>query len=165
MKKTYLFLFFIIIISVSCKNKDIFNLTSFDGYTSRNLEGFVVGTADSTDWTINDDWKRNPKKLFEDYDNYQYNTTTTDTLTIKALPNPTSQNVYLSLIKPESVKFDYRIVNENWDILHSENDITNKKITINIKEYITDESVVRIYYRFKTSDNKAFIGHGDIRIY
>jgi len=164
MKKKHLIFIAILTIAISCK-KDIFNLTSFDGYTSRNLDGFVIGNEDSTDWNTNDEWKAREKNLFEDYDNYEYISLSADTLTIKALPNPTADYLYLSLIKNENVKFDFRIVNEDWEILHSENDLTNKKISFNLKDYINDEAIVRIYYRFKTPDNKAYIGHGDIKIY
>ncbi len=164
MKKNIFFIILIVILLISCKN-DIFNFTSFDGYTSRDIEGKLIGVEDSTDWKIEDKWKRKERKLFSDYEDFTIIKSYSDTITIKALPNPATNFIYISLKYSANIKFDYIIVNEKWEILHSENDLTEDKISINVKDYITDEDVIRIYYRFKTDDNKAFIGHGDIKIY
>lgn len=164
MKKNIVFCLVFSFFIFGCNNKDIFNLTSFDGYTSRNFEGFLVGTEDETDWKLNDEWKRNERNLFTAYDSYTYDCANDESIEIKALPNPTSQFVYISMIKDSTVKFDYRIVNEDWEVLKSGDDITDNSFSVDVIDLVDDEIVIRMYYRFKKSDNCAFIGHGDIRI-
>jgi len=164
MKKILVITSLLILISIGCEDKKFFNFTTFDGYTSRDFEGFLVGTEDTTDWNLNDNWKKKEKDLFTDYDSYTYDCNDNGEIEIKALPNPTSEYIFISLKKDSLVKFDYRLMNENWDILYSEDNVTKNIINFKITDLVTDETLVRFYYRFKKPDNCAFIGHGDIRI-
>lgn len=165
MKKTLFLLFIISLLTINCENKNILNLNSFEGYTGRDFEGFLTGSEDKDDWNLNDDWKKVERNFFDDYDNYNYECEIDTSIKIKALPNPTSENIYINLTKDENVKFDYRIVNEDWEILLLVDDETNNNFYFNIVELLDDEDIVRMYYRFKKDDNCAYIGHGDIKIY
>jgi hypothetical protein len=164
MKKISLVILLLSIFSLSCEDKDFFNFNTFEGYTSRDFEGFLVGTADSDDWNFNDDWKRAERKLFADFDDYNYDCEIDTTIEIIALPNPTTENIFISMIKDSTIKFDYRLVNEKMDILISQNDITDNQFFFNVVDSLTDETIVRLYYRLKKDDKCAFIGHGDIKI-
>lgn len=164
MKKISVLIILLTFFCLSCEDKNIFNFNSFDGYTSRNFEGFLVGSEDTDDWNLNDDWKRKEQSFFDDYDQFTYDCEIDTTIEIKALPNPTSQYVYFSMIKDTTIKFDYRVVNEEWEVLASEDDITSNNFYFDIVKLLTDESIVRIYYRLKVDDNCAYIGHGDIKI-
>jgi hypothetical protein len=71
----------------------------------------------------------------------------------------------LYLVKDSSTRVDFRIINQNFEILASYDSIYSQQIAMTFKDIITEhDSIIRIYYRLVKVDNCGFIGHGDILI-
>jgi hypothetical protein len=136
----------------------------FKGITTTDIFGAFTGSYDSTDWRLDDIWQSKEKKLFADYDLYNYNYSSDSIIQIVGYPNPIVDFIFLlHLEKDSATRIDFRIVNQKFEKLISCDSLYGQEIAMTFKDIITEnDRIVRIYYRFIKYDNSGFIGHGDI---
>lgn len=165
---TVILLSFILIIGSCKKNVSKPDSTKiiFEGITTTDIFGQYTGFYDSTDWRQDDSWQSKEKELFTDYESYNYYCSINSNIQIVGYPNPVVHYMFmLYLVKDSSTRVDFRIVNQNFEILASYDSIYSQQIAMTFKDIITEhDSIIRIYYRLVKVDNCGFIGHGDILI-
>lgn len=156
----YLAVILALLLTACKKDKDRESKIYFTGIVSVDQNGNLISRDDSTDWRFNDVWTKQESNLFTQ--NYTSNCTTALQQGITAYPNPSNGYIRLYFIKADNTKVAFRLVDENFKVLVSNDTTTAAAIALDITSlHIKD--TVRLYYKF-IENNCESRGHGDILI-
>lgn len=146
---------------ISCKNSDNNSKIVFSGVTKTDNFGTVQGSRDTTDWRLDDQWQDIEAKLFKE----SFSTGCTDSLKqrfrVMFYPNPARQKATLYVIKDSGIRFSYRLVDKDFNVIMSDDSFFGSTLSMNMSSFTSDDTI-RIYYKFITSDRCEVRGHGDI---
>jgi hypothetical protein len=159
MKKSITYLAVLaILMAFSCKSKTTTQI-SFGSITERDKFGAVIGKPDTTDWRTDDVWSQQEKDLFTA--KFAENAPRTDTMQIMFYTNPCHGKSVIYLQKKPDTKLSLRIVDRDYNVLMSMDDLKDMSSQINLSAIGVNDTV-RMYYKFIDSKNNEFKGHGDI---
>ena len=159
MKLIYHSLFlFVILINISCKKNGCGIFTTFSDFTERDPYSTLIRN-DPDDWTLKDHWDEWEMNLFDT--TYKTNCVAPSNFSIVAYPNPTSGPFQLSFSKTRATKVDYRLIDDECNVIASRDDITGN--AMGLQAGAIKDGIVRLYYRF-VEDGCEYQGHGDIMI-
>lgn len=137
----------------------------FTGISRTDNLGVPIAAADTSDWHANDAWEAKEANLFLNGLNSGFPCATINTsYQIAAYPNPASNQIALSLSldNVSATQFGYRLVDENFNVLLSnDNILSSNSLMLNLSGLPTD--TLRLYYKFVHSGCE-YRGHGDILI-
>lgn len=170
------FLFFItaifLLLLASCKKDPVTKVLDFSRITTTDDQGYILGIADSTDWTFDSIFLAKELALLNFNDtNVKVTDTLTGNVTIQpAYPNPGVGIVALSLNTERECKFKIVCVNDEMQTLYyhmvrlSGGDYT-AQYNFTTSTSFHKPANYRIYYGFYNSrDSLYYKGHGDIRL-
>ena len=148
------------ILLLSCKPKSEFVI--FTGITETNENGMKI-SDDITDWKFDDEWILMEEELFTENSSNVCDFNSED-YTIIAFPNPCDNDDIVSLHcdVPENKRVEFRIVDENFNVLLSKDSVSTS-IWIDIESLNINIEIIRIYYKV-IGDNCELKGHGDIQV-
>lgn len=162
------------ILVVGCKKEDTNNTTTgntsqfpvFSGYTATDMNAVPMGSADTTDWTHDNSWLTSEKNLFPQLQNMTSNFEPYASIYMfPAFPNPISATTNFLLSKESDVRFSFRVVNKNFNVLLSQDSMYSSTFALNTAGLTSStDTMVRIYYLFERNDSCLFKGHGDLKI-
>ena len=177
MKKTLSLLLLALVLFQSCGNDDDDNnqmcgsvavtIPTFSGYVSVDNFGNPTNVeTDPSDWRLDDTWSSSEQALFSDYANFNDNCPTDSNLVVfPAYPNPTATNlVGLASNLDNNSRLRVRVVDQQFNVLHSQDSITNNNVNLNFSTVSPNDDFVRVYYMVVQNENCIYLGHGDIRL-
>jgi hypothetical protein len=166
MKPLFLILLtFTTILLISCKDDD--NETpsretiSFGGITSTDETGIPI-SVDPSDWKLSESWSGKENYLFfQKMD--EICLVEENTVSFIAYPNPCMGQFTLRIHKPEAMRFAFRIVDKDFNLVMWRDSIYSQSMVIDTRYFNILNDTVRMYYKlFGTSCELQ--GHGDILI-
>lgn len=159
MKKILSLCLILLIIFMSCnKDQDEIN---FEGITSRDEQGVLIYN-DPDDWRLNDTWVAAESSLFSDNQNINCENDF-ESYSIKASPNPCKDFIIINKTNPINSQFSLRIVDQDFNLLFSNDSLNNASYRIDINGLNRSNQVIRLYYKFH-GEACVYKGHGDIEI-
>lgn len=170
MKALQAFLLLFIVSIASCK-KEKAVVYDFSKYTATDINGNIIGTADTTDWTYDATWAAAELKLLTFKDTIKVSDTTCGYVQLSpAMPNPTAGLFIIGTDTEKECKMKAVFVNEQLNILL----YLSKKFTggpivtaydLTVHSAFRKGNFYRMYYGFFNGKDSLFYkGHGDIRI-
>ena len=151
-----------------CKKKIDFGPN--EGFTSRDFMNYPQSQTDPSDWTLDGNWNKQEKKLFDGLGVDVNSTATGSVRNISFFPNPvetegilTSQTTVSGIsIKLVIVDRKYRVLDTGTTSSTTTNSY-NYRFTFDNSKYKTGE-IYRLYYVFYQGSTLYYKGHGDIKI-
>ncbi|KXX67443.1 hypothetical protein [Flammeovirga sp. SJP92] len=146
----------------SCaSNSENESAIQFTGFTFTDSNGNVI-SAEDDDWNFSGDWSTSEENLFSKSIN-QCTKESDHNFNIIVYPNPCEDQFMIQLSKPEGSTISYRIVDEDFNVYFSEDDVQSIKSPIDLKSVTLSKNVLRFYYIISNGECD-YIGHGDIQV-
>ena len=151
-----------IVFFIGCETRDINpdeSIIYFNGITKTDINGAIISN-DTTDWRMDDTWSMKESDLYSSVS--QPMCSSQDSNKIIAYPNPCNGIFALHIEKELTSRIELRLVDQDYNILISNDSILENNIQLNAGTFGIKDTV-RLYYKF-VSDNCELKGHGDIII-
>ncbi|MEN8119990.1 MAG: DUF6252 family protein [Bacteroidota bacterium] len=136
-------------------------IISFESILATDFYGNLI-SGDQTDWLNNKEWGLIEKSIFKQ-DEFSISQNDENKI-LGVFPNPFATISHFALNKLETTKFEFVVVNSNFEIVYESPEIYENNIAFNLSGLVTKNKYYRIYYIFTTDENEIFNGHGDIKI-
>lgn len=157
-KLTITFILFSLLV-LSCKKAEN-SVKVFSGITERTVNGELLSN-DSDDWNLSEIWIEQEENLFtEQYTNSCVSSTSS--FSIAAYPNPCDGRIYFHINKPETARFVFIVVDNQYNEIVSQ-EVTTSSVAINFDMLNIENKTLRVYYKF-LGENCELKGHGDIKV-
>ncbi|UKN01418.1 hypothetical protein K6119_16965 [Paracrocinitomix mangrovi] len=144
----------------SCKKSK----TKFTDITETDSFGTTIGNIDDTDWKSREEWTRKEKKLFSDFDSYDFDCGSE--FGIVAYPNPSWNGVYNFNFNNFNLQnITVKLVDEKLNILYTATFDQTWSFSLTILQHFTGvEGNLRLYYVAKDMSGCYYNGHGDLSL-
>lgn len=154
MKKSILFITTLTLLFSSCKKDQ----TTFSGISMTDANGTPIGTPDTDDWNLNDNWNSQEQGLFGGSNSL---CSSSSSIQIEAFPNPNNGIFSVYAIGIDSTQtISFRVVNQNFEVLASRDNSSSGNNIFNVN---TPNQIVRVYYKI-SGNGCEYKGHGDVQI-
>lgn len=144
-----------IIIIDSIVNNPIIDFTKIK---STSDLGNTIYDHSSNDWEISNYWELCERSLF----NLKIETMLESEISVYEYPNPFKDIIQLDIKKPENYNIDLLLVNKNYEIEYSINNISAKNLALDFSANKIKPDYYRLYYRIHNQGNQYF-GSGDLK--
>lgn len=150
-----------------CKKKIDFGPD--EGITYRDFQNYPQAKSDPSDWTLDGNWNKQEKKLFDGLGVDVNSTASGSVRNISFFPNPVeTEGVLTCQTTVSGLSIKLVIVDRKYRVVDT---VTNSSITgfynfrfaFDNSKYKTDE-IYRLYYVFYQGSTLYYKGHGDIKI-
>ncbi|WP_022822186.1 hypothetical protein [Hymenobacter norwichensis] len=154
--------------SSSCKKKIDFGPD--EGVTYRDFLNYPQSQNDPSDWTLDGNWNKEEKKLFNSL-GFDVNSTASGSFrNISFFPNPVeTEGVLTCQTTASGLSVKLVLVDRKYRVLDTVTDSSTTtssysyRFTFDNSKYKTDE-IYRLYYVFYQGSTLYYKGHGDIKI-